>query len=315
MSRRVAAALGLLVVLCVPGEGGAQSAEVLAGQCAAAGGDATLCARAAGAGRDLSVYVGALAGPGPELAGQASTLGRRLGGPRFGAALRVGGLDATLPSLATVSGAEESRFVPSAQATFALGLFDGFGLLPTVGGLLSLDVVAAGSLLFLPADRFGGRAQTLSVGARVGILRESFTLPAVTLSVSRRFGSEIRLGDVTAGDQSHVRLVPGITSLRATIGKDLFAFGVLAGVGWDDFSAETTVRASNGSGGFTSHTDVLEGSRRTYFGGLSKQVGIFLWLAADVGWVSGFAPVSAGAGSSPQVGRSFFGSATLVLKP
>jgi hypothetical protein len=316
MIPRVAAMLWLLVVLRAPGGGSAQTAEALAGRCAAAGGDATLCARAAGAGRDLAAYVGVLAGPGAELSGQASTLGRRLGGtPRFAAALRAGGVSVTTPSLASPTGADASSFVPSAQATLALGLFDGIQLLPTVGGLLSFDVIGSASFLFFSdSDGFDGRAQVYSVGARVGILRESFTLPAVTVSASRRFAGQAQLGDVGASDQAQVRLDPTVTSLRATVGKDLFAFGLLAGVGWDDVSSETTARAGNGVGGFTAHTATLEGSRWSYFGGLSKQVGVLAWISAEVGWTHGFDPVSAGAGASPDVGRTFFGSAALVLK-
>jgi hypothetical protein len=316
MMRRVAASLGFALLLCTPGDGSAQSAEALAASCAAAGGDATLCARAAGAGRDLLGYVSLLAGPGAELSGQASTLGRRLGGsPRIGASLRGGGVSVVAPSLASVGGSDSSPFVTSAQATLALGLFDGFQVAPTVGGVLSFDVIASGSFLYFPeSEGFDGRTQAYSVGVRLGVLRESFTLPAVTLSASRRFVGALQLGDVGGTDLGEVTLDPGVTSVRATVGKDLFAFGVLAGLAWDDFSSETTVRASNGGGGFTTSTATLEDSRWSAFGGLSKQIGVIAWISAELGWTSGFDPVSAGAGASPDVGRTFFGSVALVLK-
>jgi hypothetical protein len=214
-----------------------------------------------------------------------------------------------------VGGGDASSFVPSAQATLAFGLFDGFNVLPTVGGLLSFDVVGSGSFLFFSeGDGFDGRAQVYSLGARVGILRESFTLPAVTVSASRRFGGEMRLGDVGAGDLAQVSLDPAVTSLRATVGKDLFAFGVLAGVGWDAFSSDASVRASDGGGGFTSHAARLEGSRWTGFGGVSKQIGVIAWMSGEVGWMSGFAPVAAGSGASPDIGRVLYGSLALVLR-
>lgn len=314
MIRRVASPLALLALLGVPGAG-AQSAEALAGQCAAAGGDPTLCARAAGAGRDLSVYLGVLAGPGAELSGQASTLGRRLGGaPRIAAQVRTAGVSVSTPSLTSPSGSDASSLVPAAQGTLAFGLFDGFNVLPTVGGLLSFDLLASGSFLFFPeGEGFDGRVAVYSVGARVGILRESFTLPAVTVSASRRFAGTLQLGDVAAADLAQVALDPAVTSLRATVGKDLFAFGVLAGVGWDDFSANTRVRASNGVG-FTDHSASLEGSRWTGFGGLSKQIGVIAWVSGEVGWTSGFAPVSGGSGASPDIGRMIYGSLALVVK-
>jgi len=315
MIRRVAAALGLLVSVTLPGVR-AQTAEALAAQCAAAGGDTTLCARAAGAGRDLAVYVGLLAGPGAELSGQASTLGRRLGGaPRIAASLRAAGVSVTRPGLASASDPPASSFVPSAQATLAFGLFDGFSLLPTVGGFLSFDVMGSGSFLFFSeGDGFDGRVEVFSLGARVGILRESFTLPAVTVSASRRFAGALRFGDVAAGDLAQVVLDPAVTSLRATVGKDLFAFGVLAGAGWDDVSSQTRVRASDGGGGFTDHTAKVSGSRWTGFGGLSKQIGVIAWVSGEVGWTSGFAPVTTGGGASPDIGRSIYGSVALILK-
>jgi len=264
----------------------------------------------------LAVYIGLLSGPGAELAAQPSTLGRRLGGaPRIAASMRAAGMSVTVPSLTTLGGTEASSAVPSAQATVAFGLFDGFSLLPTVGGFLSFDVIGSGSFVFFSeGDGFDGRAEVYSLGARVGLLRESFTLPAVTVSASRRFASGLRLGDVGGSDLAQVTIDPGVTSLRATVGKDLFAFGVLAGVGWDDFSSETTLRASNGVGGFTSHTDTLEGSRWSAFGGLSKQIGVIAWISGEVGWSSAFAPVTGGGGSSPDLGRVYYGSVALVLK-
>lgn len=315
MMRRAAAALGF-VLLGAPGSAAAQSAADLASACVDAGGGATWCARAAGAGRDLAGYVGLLAGPGSELAGQGSTLGMRLGGmPRIAAAVRAGGVQVEVPSLAAAGADDGSHSVFSAQATLAAGVFEGLSVLPTVGGVFSVDVVGSASFLFFPSgDGFDGRTDVLSIGARVGILRESFTLPAVTVSASRRFAGRLQLGDVGVSDSAQVAIDPAVTSLRATVSKDLFAFGVMAGVGWDDLTAETTVRATNGAGGFTSHTASVNASRRTYFVGLSKQIAVLAWASAELGWVSGFDPVTAGAGSSPDIGRTFYGSVALLLK-
>jgi hypothetical protein len=111
-----------------------------------------------------------------------------------------------------------------------------------------------------------------------------------------------------------VSVDPGVTSVRATVGKDLFAFGVLAGAGWDDFSSATTLRATNGAGGFTLHTADVEASRRTYFFGLSRQLGVLSWMSAEVGWVQAFEPVAGGTGASPDQGRQVYGSVSLVLR-
>jgi len=320
---RQAGALVLALVAVGLGAAGArcglraQAAEDLATQCAAAGGDAAMCARGAGAGRDLAGYVGVLAGPGSAVPGQTSTLGMRIGGsPRFGVSVRGAGISVVVPDLSDAAGTgEASPFVPAAELTVGLGVFEGLSLLPTVGGVFSVDVFGSGSFAFFPADDgLEGRVSVLSLGARVGILRESFTLPAVTVSAARRFSGDVTLGAVTGGSRGQVSVDPGITSVRATVGKDLFAFGVLAGVGWDDFSSATTLRATNGSGGFTLDTADVEASRRTYFVGLSRQLGVLSWIAGEVGWLQAFEPVVGGGGTSPDAGRQMYGSVALLLR-
>jgi hypothetical protein len=315
--RGAAVALAALVALPTS-RAFAQEAQAFATRCdTQAGGDPTMCALAVGAGRDLMGDVGLLAGPGSEVPGQPSTLGRRLGGtPRLAPSLRVGAHSVVVPDLADPTrGGEGSFLVPGVHGGLGLGLFDGFSLLPTVGGVLSLDVVGQASFLFFPeSDGFDGRVDVLSVGARVGLLRESFTLPGVTLSVSRRLSGSLRLGDTTAGDAGEVLLDPAVTSLRATVGKDLFAFGVLAGLGWDDYSSDTAIRVTDGAGGFAAASETLEASRTLYFVGLSRQLGVLSWISAEVGWARAFEPVAIGSASSPDRGSTLFGSLALLFK-
>jgi hypothetical protein len=292
----------------------AQSAQALASSCAVAGGDATWCAVGAGAGRDLAGYAALLAGPGSALPAQPSTLGMRIGGaPRFGASLRAAAVSVVVPSTEVLD-LEDSNLVPATEMTVELGLFEGLSVLPTVGGLFSLDVFGSASLAFLP-DYFGTTLSIYSVGARIGLLRESFTLPAVTISAARRFSGDLTLGSlVPVSYRTHVRVDPGITSFRATVAKDLFAFGVLAGVGWDDVSSSTTLTVHNAGGGSTVVAADVEASRRTYFAGLAKQLGVLSWMSLEVGWVQGFDPVAGGVGASPDPGRQIYGSLALVLR-
>jgi hypothetical protein len=317
MSPRTAS-LFALVALLAAAPASAQEAQELAARCDAQdGGDPGLCALASGAARDLLGDVGLLAGPGAEIPGQASTLGRRLGGsPRLAPSLRVGGVSVSVPDLTDPTGASErSFFVPAVHGGLGLGVFDGFSLLPTVGGFLSLDLVGQASFLFFSEeDGTDGRVDALSIGARVGILRESFTLPGVTVSVARRFSGSLRLGDTSASDLGELEIDPGITSLRATVGKDLFAFGVLAGIGWDDYSSDTMLRVGDGGGGFVSSSGTVDASRTSYFLGLSRQLGVLSWISAEVGWARGFDPVALGGASSPDRGTTLFGSLALLLK-
>ena len=294
----------------------AQDAQTAAIQCdAQAGGDPTLCALAMGAARDLMADVALLAGPGAEVPGQASALGRRIGGsPRLAGWIRGGGLSVVTPDLAGGAG-ETSSFVAGLHGGLGLGVFDGFSVLPTVGGVLSLDVVGQGSFLFFPESRgFDGRVDALSLGARVGLVRESFTLPGITLSVVRRLSGSLRLGSAGAGDAAEVVVDPAVTSLRATVAKDLFAFGVLFGVGWDDLSADVTATVGDGSAGLLTLTPDLDTSRTLYFLGVSRQVGVLAWISAEMGWARAFEPVEIGSASSPDRGSTWFASLALLLK-
>ena len=309
--------LGLLGLLGSTAPAAAQEAQTLAIECdAQAGGDPLLCALAVGAGRDMMGDIALLAAPGAEVPGQGSALGRRLGGaPRLAGWIRGGSHSVVVPDLAAGTPGEESFFVPGLHAGLGLGLFDGVSVLPTVGGVLSVDVVGQGSFLFFPQDEgFDGRVDLVSLGARVGILRESFTLPGITVSVARRLSGSQRLGSTAAGDAAQVVIDPSVTSLRATVGKDLFAFGVLLGLGWDDLSSDLAATVGDGGGGLVSLTSEVEASRTLYFVGLSRQLGVLSWISGELGWAQGFDPVEIGSASSPDRGSTLFGSLTLLLK-
>ena len=312
------ASLVLAALVWVPSAATSQTAEDLSATCGAAGGDAAMCAAAAVGARAVVARVGLMAGPGSEIPGEGSTLGRRLGGmPRIAAWVRGGLQPVGVPDPTDPNGPQEaSSWTPQLQAGLGFGVFDGFRLLPTVGGFLSLDVMGHASFLFLSdASGFDGRVDVWSFGARVGILRESFTLPGVSVSVARRFSGDVRLGDSGVGDPTEVLLDPSVTSVRATASKDLFAFGVLVGFGWDDFSSRADLRVADGLGGVASATGSIDGLRRLYFASVSSQLGVLAWLTVEGGWADGFDPVAGytGTGFDPQ-SRSLFGSVSILLK-
>lgn len=313
-----AAGWALVASAWLPVGAAGQAADTLSARCAAAGGDPATCAAAAVSARAVVGHVGLLAGQGSEIPGEGSTLGRRLGGmPRVAAWVRGGVQPVGVPDPPDPNGSDDaSAWTPNLQAGLALGLFDGFRLLPTVGGLLSVDVFGHASFLFLSdGSGFDGSARVIAVGGRVGILRESFTLPGVSVSVSRRFSGDVRLGDSASGDPLEVLVDPALTSIRATVSKDLFAIGVLAGMGWDMYSADTRLRVTDGTTGVVPLSGSLDGTRRLYFGSVTRQLGILAWVTVEGGWAEGFDPVSgyAGTGHDPQEG-TLFGSVTLLLK-
>jgi len=263
-------------------------------------------------------HVAVLAGQGSELPGEGSTLGRRLGGmPRVAAWVRGGAQPVGVPDPSSPNGPDEaSSWTPNLQAGLGLGVFDGFHLMPTVGGFLSLDVFGQASFLFLSdGSGFDGSVRVYTVGARVGVLQESFTLPGVSVSASRRFSGEVQLGDASTGDPMALRVDPAVTSIRATVSKDLFAFGVLAGLGWDDFSTDVELNVTDGVTGIIPASGSLDGTRRVYFASITKQLGILAWITFEGGWADGFDPVAGytGTGYDPEAG-SMFGSVTLLLK-
>lgn len=258
----------------------------------------------------------ALTGGSP-VPGEASTLGRRLGRmPRISVAatgdltrfrtakIREGGAS---PS------AEETFSTGGGRATLALGILDGFSLLPTVGGVFSFDLVGRAAITSLPVSRgFDGTQLGWGFGGRVGILRESFTLPGVAVSVMRYGGQSVSLSGDAPDAEARIDFDPTVTSIRATAGKEILSVGLLAGIGWDRYGGDATIRARL----LPSGTDPLregevgagdfEPSRRVVFGGVSFNF-LVLQLSAEGGWASGFDAIEgrSSGGLDPTEGQPF----------
>ncbi len=256
--------------------------------------------------------------------GSASTLGRRVGSvPRISVGVRGSLSGARIPEVrdAVVVPAPGEDFLASGlRISAAVGLLDGLSLAPTIGGILSFDVLAYLSLVSLPGSRgYDGGVGAWGVGGRVGLLRESFTLPGVSVSLVRHGIGSASLGDVTAGDRGQVTVDPTVTSIRAVAGKDLVGLGVLAGVGWDRFGGDAAVLAripatvTEPAREGSASTDDFDPSRRVYFGGLSLNL-LILQLSAEGGWASGLdgVPGRAAGGFDPTEG-SLFGSLSVRL--
>jgi len=287
-----------------------QSVSDLAGRCVGAGGAETTCGELAVTARALQGHIGLMAGLGSEVSGSASTLGRRLGtAPRIAVGGRAAFARVSLPDL-TDQGAEPSRktsfLLPSLHAGVAVGIFDGFSLAPTVGGFLAVDALGNASLVFLPkGEGFDGHATAFSLGARIGLLRESFTLPGISVSISRRASGDVVYGDPQAGGGS-VRVDPVVTSIRATVGKDLLSVGILAGLGWDRYSGDVLIHAAAGGTVVEASSSSLEASRTTVFGGASMNF-LILQLSGELGWAGGFGRVNEylGAPFDPRSGSLY----------
>ena len=269
--------------------------------------------------------VGLAAAGGSQLPSTASTLGRRFGGtPRFSWSLRGTLAHSDLPDVGGSGAAPwEGEGSPAfgVQGSLALGVFDGFSLLPTVGGLFSLDVLGAAGLLLLPDDQgFQDDPRFFGLGVRVGILRESFTTPGVTVEATRRWVGDLALGDFSAGDRMEADLDPTVTSVRALAGKDLLSLGILAGVGWDRYSSEGELRAEElEENEFCAQScpvtpfEGFQSDRLLFFGGAALNL-LLLQLSAEGGWAQGFdAPAGRPEGGYDPGDSSLFLSLTARL--
>lgn len=216
---------------------------------------------------------GLASGLGSPVPGSPSTLGLRLGSaPRVTAAVAPYLVRMAFPDLVAGDG---TAVPPGSKASLvgirtsaAVGLVDGWQLAPTVGGVLSVDLMADWTWARYPTGvGFDGGGSGLGVGARLGVFRESFTLPGVSVSVMQRWPAAVRLGTATGAGQ--VEADGSITSVRATVGKNLFALGLMAGYGWERYDGDVSLaaRAPDGLGGTITGAAAgnLSQGRRLYF--------------------------------------------------
>ncbi|MCE2455794.1 MAG: hypothetical protein J4G12_08290 [Gemmatimonadetes bacterium] len=267
------------------------------------------CGQAAVAALESVDQVTFLSGFGTEIPGSASTLGMRFGrSSRVAAWLRTGAASASLPTvLARDGGTRASSFiVPAARLGIASGVWDGLRIAPTLWGLFSIDLIAEGGVTRFPTGKgYEGWVTGFGLGARIGVLRESFTVPGITLSARRQYSRTVRLGD---GDSAaEISSLPRVTALRATMGKDLVALGIVVGVGLDLYDADLEMRVDD------ARTEgSISGDRRLYFGGLSWNF-LFIQLSAEAGLAEGMEEISGSLESWAPEGRATFLSLAIRL--
>lgn len=285
----VAAAVALIVVA----PAGAQDRDRLRDRCEGGGAPAGRCLDAALAVEAVTGGVGLALSGGNEFPGSASTLGRRFGTtPRVAASARLGLVDVGVPAIDGGGGAvsEASSWVPSLQAALAVGLFDGFRPRPTVGGVLAVDVMATAGVALLPSGGgYDGAVAAFGYGIRLGVIRESFSLPGVTVSLLRRHGGSVAWDGVDGAVDGAVEL-DGVTttSIRGTVGREFLALGIQAGLGWDRAGSEGSFAPAGGSTTSASVAfDDFSADRVLFFGGVTAT-----WLVTqfhgELGYASGW---------------------------
>jgi len=258
----------------------------------------------------------AAAAGGNPVPGSASTVGYRLRSvPRLavslqGAVSRVATVRLPLAGDAGRPPPEEHFVVPTLRFLGTLGVFNGFSPAPTVGGLLSVDLTATAQGLFLPGNRgFQDSPWGWGIGARVGILRESFTLPGISLSVNRRWVGTVRQNAPVLSGVGSTRYDLNVTSLRGTVGKDLLGVGFLAGAGWDRISGKGSVSVVNSPlGALASSAEGDPTSKRVVFFGGASMTYLVLQVSGEAGWsraLDAELPLVPGGDAHPSSGAYF----------
>lgn len=183
-----------------------------------------------------------LAGGNPVL-GTASPIGTKFRFiPRFNLGGRISVSGAEIPDLLdypTDIGdpvARRSFSVPVAQLDLSVGVFDGLRLGTTLGGLAAVELLGSLGAVMLPDDDgFRGNVTGLGLGARVGILRESFTAPGISISGMYKWHGRVQYGDPAAGDAGSFEMDMDVLSIRAGLSKSFVAFGVALTLGYDSY--------------------------------------------------------------------------------
>lgn len=303
------------------------------------------CAAVAQAVDAAQPQVGILMAGGNPTLGTASTGGVRLGIlPRVSAGARVNVVFARLPDIrdeSSSSGAAvPEKFsvpAPALGADVSLGVFPGISVAPTIGGIGAIDLLGSATVLpvsLAGVDGLEKNPVSWGAGARVGLLRESFLTPGVSVSVMYRKMGELQFGDVCEGgevqdptstnrsicagegDFGEIGFGLSNVSVRGALSKRLLVLGLTAGVGYDRFDTDADVafRAPVVTGTtarqiFRFDDVQVDNDRWSAFvnGSFTLLVGS---IVAEAGWLQGQNPISGFPSTSdfdPKKG-TFFGS-------
>jgi hypothetical protein len=308
-----------LLVVCVPAAGAQGNA-----QCNAYGsgilGDqraANVCNAAVDGASIFAPVGGILISGGNPFLGATGGLG---GFPHMGLTLRVNATNVAGPDfryngVGNTVALQQKIFAPAPLLEAAVGLFRGVR-----HGAFAIDLLASAQLLptrliddvhvDVTANRIGTIALGLGVGARMTLVGEQHSLPAITASVMRRTLPRIGIGSLVNGDgYSFASNLVGV-QYRATMGKRLGSLDLGAGAGWTDYSADAQVVFINPITGMQEPAILLaiKDSRALGFvdGGLAMGS---LYLIGEAGMQTGkdLGLVTTFTGNDPG-GRRFFGS-------
>lgn len=311
----------IAVVITAASAQNADAQEGLRAECAAAAAsDETreFCELATYAVDALGARLGIVQIGGNPVPGTASTFGPKVGPlPRFGVAGRLTLAGVELPPIERMGSTETPNAVPvSLNVDAGIGVFPGFTLVPTVGGFLAVDILASAGVTFTgDSDGFDGdKPLSLALGARIGITRESFTAPGISISTMYRRFQTVSWGDanVMATDASVVLTGRQAWSLRGVVSKRIASFGLAGGAGWDFFSGDGIVRVADTDDTVIGVTEEgVSTSRFTAFANAAFTT-LIVNFVGELGWQADGDTPELPAGSVPGQGGIYGGLAVRV---
>ena len=294
-----------MVSLLLPAPLSAQTGidENFAARCASSSLPASL---ALGLCQDAGVAVGtllpeagmALVGGNPVL-GTASPPGRRFRSvPRMNIGGRLNFSFVDLPDVMTfpASPAEElgnlDFLLPAAHLDVSVSVFDGFDLATTLGGFAAVELMGSlGAMIYPAGEGFRNDAAGLGLGARIGVLRESFTAPGISVSIYRKWHGSVGFGNVSRGDDAEVNFDLDAWSFRAGLSKSFVSFALGFTLGWDSFSSDVELSLRQSDGTIVTvaaeDTPIEVGTDRWSAYVDFAYVVLFFNVVAEVGWQEG----------------------------
>lgn len=247
----------------------------------------TWCARAVESLEASLSRQGIAAAAGNPASGASSTIGIRVGSrPRIAIAARLtfGSLETTRFGPTGPAG-ERSHLVNVLSLDGNIGVFDGFSPFATAGGMASIDAILSAGAIGSHAGPFsGGYDATFGLGARIGVVRESFSAPGITLSVMYRQLGVISFASGSAGNTVRFEVDdPSMWSYRAVVGKRAGPVGVSGGVGWDAYSSNGSVQIEAADA--SASDDDIHANRWNAFGSV-VWTHLIVNMSGELGWQS-----------------------------
>ncbi len=175
------------------------------------------------------------------------------------------------------------------QVDVSVGVFEGIDLATTLGGFGAVEVMGSlGALVLAAGDGFQNDATGLGLGARVGILRESFSAPGISVSGYYKWFGRIQFGSVDRGSDAQLGMDMSLWSFRAGVSKSFVAIGVAFTLGWDHYSSQVDYGVAGPAGTLipvVPESDPVDYSSDRWSAFLDvSYIVLFFNIVAEAGW-------------------------------